>query len=134
MSWTELKAGESWTDANKPDDYRTINCKFADGSISIPQFAHYPMMYDWNNVVAWEYADRNITNKIHNHYKKDVSYLQMVDVYRVLDLWQVNDHAIGHAIKKLLNAGQRGSKDMQQDIQEAIDSLTRWQEMQEENL
>jgi len=91
---------------------------------------HAFLMYNWNTVVAWAYSDENIT---HSHYKKDVSKLEMIDVYRVLDLWQVNDHAIGHAIKKLLNAGQRGSKDMQQDIQEAIDSLTRWQEMQKED-
>lgn len=130
MSWTELKAGDNWTDANKPDDDRTIICKFADGSISIPQFPQFPMMYNWNTVVAWAYSDENIT---HSHYKKDVSNLEMIDVYRVLDLWQVNDHAIGHAIKKLLNAGQRGSKNMKQDIQEAIDSLNRWQDMRKED-
>lgn len=69
----------------------------------------------------------------HSHYKKDVSHLDMIDVYRVCDLWGVGGGPIEHAIKKLLCSGIRGAKDKQQDIQEAIDSLTRWQEMQKEN-
>lgn len=68
-----------------------------------------------------------------NHYFKHVSHLSYIDVYRVLDLFEVKDHSIGHAIKKLLCAGQRGVKDQHKDVQEAIDSLLRWQEMQQEN-
>jgi hypothetical protein len=68
----------------------------------------------------------------HSHYFKDVSSLQTVDVYRVLQLFAVTDHAIGHAAKKLLLAGQRGAKDQAKDVQEAIDTLTRWQEMRAE--
>lgn len=71
--------------------------------------------------------------KKHNHYHKDVSHLDFIDVYRVLDLYGVSDAAIGHAIKKLLVAGGRGAKDIHKDIQEAIDSLTRYQNMQLEN-
>lgn len=69
----------------------------------------------------------------HSHYKKDVSSLKSIDVYRVLDLFGVESHAVGHAIKKLLCSGQRGGKDRKQDIQEAIDSLNRELEMVEEN-
>lgn len=69
----------------------------------------------------------------HSHYKKDVSYLDSIDVYRVLDLFNVKSHAIGHAVKKLLCSGQRGVKDQKQDIQEAIDSLERELEMIQEN-
>lgn len=65
----------------------------------------------------------------HSHYKKDVSHLSMIDVYRVLALFEVGDQAIGHAIKKLLCAGKRGSKPKAQDVQEAIDTLVRWQAM-----
>lgn len=70
----------------------------------------------------------------HNHYFKDVSKLQTVDVYRVLELFNVADQAIGHAIKKLLVAGGRGVKDISRDVQEAIDTLKRWQEMQTEGV
>lgn len=69
----------------------------------------------------------------HSHYFKDVSKLKKIDVYRVLELFEVTDNAIGHVIKKLLCAGKRGAKDKQQDVKEAIDSLNRWLEMREED-
>lgn len=69
----------------------------------------------------------------HSHYKKPVRGLEFVDVYRVLELFGVTDQAIGHAIKKLLCPGQRGSKTVEQDVQEAIDTLMRWQEMRGED-
>jgi hypothetical protein len=69
----------------------------------------------------------------HSHYHKDVSHLKSVDVYRVLQLFGVTDQCVGHAVKKLLCAGQRGSKGIMQDIQEAIDTLQRWQQMQAED-
>lgn len=73
------------------------------------------------------------TNK-HGHYYKDVSKLQVIDVYRVLQLFNVNDPCIQHAVKKLLVAGGRGAgKDITKDISEAIDSLERWEEMDREN-
>jgi len=61
----------------------------------------------------------------HSHYKKDVSHLKMIDVYRVLKLFDVNDPCEQHAIKKILCAGIRGNKSHEQDIMEAIDSLNR---------
>lgn len=59
------------------------------------------------------------------HYHKPVEGLKTVDVYRVLELFEVNDHAIGHAIKKLMCAGKRGGKDFETDIREAVDTLNR---------
>ena len=69
----------------------------------------------------------------YNHYKKDVRHLDFIDVYRVLDLFGVKDQAVGHAIKKLLCAGDRGSKDYEQDIKEATDTLLRREKMKEED-
>lgn len=70
----------------------------------------------------------------HSHYHKDVSHLKTIDVYRVIELWEVTSPSLQHAIKKILIPGGRGAgKDMAKDIQEAIDSLVRWQEMQVEN-
>ena len=69
----------------------------------------------------------------HDHYFKDVSNLKHIDVYRVIELFDVKDHAIGHAIKKLLCSGERGARDKTQDVQEAISSLLRYLEMQTEN-
>jgi len=69
----------------------------------------------------------------HSHYHKPVTGLESVDVYRILRLFEVSDPCLQHAIKKLLVAGGRGAKDITQDVQEAIDTLTRWQEMQAED-
>lgn len=69
--------------------------------------------------------DRNIPEVKHSHYKKDVSHLKMIDVYRVAQLFGVTDHCEFHAIKKILCAGKRGNKTQEQDIREAIDSLNR---------
>lgn len=67
------------------------------------------------------------------HYFKHVGHLDTIDVYRVLDLFQVADPCLQHAIKKLLVAGGRGHKDAAKDVQEAIVSLERWQAMRVED-
>jgi len=69
----------------------------------------------------------------HDHYFKDVSNLKHIDVYRVLLLFGVTDPCLQHAVKKLLCSGQRGVKDTQQDVQEAITSLLRYLEMKTED-
>jgi hypothetical protein len=69
----------------------------------------------------------------YNHYFKNTVHLNAVDVYRVLSLYGVTDPCLQHAIKKLLCAGDRGAKDIEQDVQEAIDTLGRWQDMMEED-
>ncbi|KGX18827.1 hypothetical protein [Burkholderia pseudomallei] len=67
----------------------------------------------------------------HSHYHKACPY-PSIDVYRVLELFKVTDPCIQHAVKKLLVAGGRGQKDIAKDIQESIDTLSRWQEMRAE--
>lgn len=67
-----------------------------------------------------------------NKYSKECPYSQ-IDVYRVLELFNVTDPAVAHAIKKLLCAGQRGVKSYDQDIHEALKSLLRWKQMREED-
>ena len=71
-------------------------------------------------------------NRKHGHYYKDVSKLKAVDVYMVCKLFGVNDAAISHAVKKLLCSGQRGYKDAEKDIREAIDTLQRYIEIESE--
>lgn len=76
----------------------------------------------------------SVGNK-HPHYHKNVRHLETIDVYRVLALFNVTDPCIQHAVKKLLVAGGRGAgKDINKDIQEAIDSLQRFQEMRAEDV
>lgn len=69
---------------------------------------------------------------MNNPYFKDVSKLKSVDVYRVLVLFDVRSHAVGHAIKKLLCAGKRGAKDYRQDLIEAKASIDRELAMMDE--
>lgn len=73
-----------------------------------------------------------MADRKHNHYFKPCPFAD-VDVYRVLTLFNVTDPCIQHAVKKLLVAGGRGAgKDIGRDIQEAIDTMVRWQEMRTE--
>jgi hypothetical protein len=73
-----------------------------------------------------------MSDRKHSHYFKAVPYTH-VDIYRVLQLFAVTDPCLQHAAKKILVAGGRGAgKDIRRDVQEAIDTLTRWQEMRDE--
>ncbi len=78
-------------------------------------------------------TDWPLPQEKHSHYFKDVSKLSTIDVYRVLELFGVTDPCVQHAVKKLLVAGGRGVKNMDKDIQEAIDTLQRWQAMRVED-
>ena len=69
----------------------------------------------------------------HGHYYMNVEHLIWVDVYRILKLYEVTDPCIQHAIKKLLVAGGRGSKDTMKDLNEAIDSIGRAINMMQED-
>jgi len=75
-------------------------------------------------------ACSNKTNmrKYHREIKNDV----WVDVYDVLTAFDVTNPATAHALKKLLAAGGRGFKSEIEDLKEAIVSLNRAVEIQEE--
>jgi len=76
---------------------------------------------------------QNKLSKEYSHYYKKIPRgVEYVDVYRVLELFEVTNPSISHAIKKLLVAGNRGHKDLDKDVKEAIDSLQRYLEMREE--
>ena len=80
-----------------------------------------------------KYPEEETEQPKYPHYFKDVSNVNKIDIYKVLDLWQVTHPCLQHAAKKILVAGNRGYKNVEKDIQEAIDSLERWKEMQVEN-
>ena len=62
------------------------------------------------------------------HYFKACPFDE-IDVYRLLDVFRVDSHAVGHAVKKCLVLGHRGAKDKMTDLNEAIDTLERYREM-----
>ena len=71
----------------------------------------------------------------YNKYFKNVGHLELIDVYRTLELFGVTDHALGHAAKKILLCGVRtGGKKAEQEITEARDTLNRWLEMRAEDV
>ena len=73
-------------------------------------------------------------NNNNNPYIVDISKYNKLDIYRILKLYEVNDPCLQHAIKKLLCAGKRGGgKNFLQDVNEAMQSLQRFLEMQGED-
>lgn len=88
---------------------------------------------DYVEAINRKYPEESKEVLKHLHYFKDVSNLDIIDVYRVLDLFEVTNPCLQHAIKKLLVAGGRGYKDITKDVQEAIDTLERWKAMKEED-
>lgn len=66
-----------------------------------------------------------------NKYHRTIKGVTM-DVYDVLDAFQVTCPATQHAIKKLLMPGSRGHKDRITDLREARDSLNRAIELERE--
>lgn len=62
-----------------------------------------------------------------NKYSRNIIGLDgktcQVDVYRVLEAFEVDSHAIAHSIKKLLAPGLRHAKTREQDLKEAIKSI-----------
>lgn len=70
-------------------------------------------------------------NKSHSPFFKPCPYAH-VDIFRVLELFQVTDPALAHAAKKILAASKRTAEQTAIDVQHAIDALVRWQEMRHE--
>lgn len=54
-----------------------------------------------------------------------------LDVYDVLQAWNVSNQATQHAVKKLLMPGALGHKDTLQDLAEARQSIDRAIELEE---
>lgn len=67
--------------------------------------------------------ENNSEDDKHSHYKRDVSKLDYIDVYRIIDLYQLHDPCFQHALKKILVPGERGHKDIKKDIQDIIDTM-----------
>ena len=72
-------------------------------------------------------------NNNNNPYIVDISKYNKLDIYRILSLYDVTDPCLQHSIKKLLCAEKRGVKNQTQDINEAMQSLKRFLEMQGED-
>lgn len=58
-------------------------------------------------------------------YNREIKPGVFVDVYDVLYAFKVTDPCLQHAVKKALAAGQRGHKDLRQDLVDIRDSAQR---------
>lgn len=70
----------------------------------------------------------------HEHYFRDVSGLDRIDVYRMLELFGVTCPVAQHVVKKAMAAGQRGHKSTRRDWQDIADSAARKLQMIDEDL
>ena len=68
--------------------------------------------------------------KLANKYLHEIKLGVFVDVYDVLMAWNVTNPALQHLIKKALQAGERGHKSREQDLQDIIDSAIRAKELE----
>lgn len=94
----------------------------------VPDFSGlFPKQGEWRKVPKG--ASVFEKNKYLRWYPYDT-----IDIYRVLEVYEVTDPCIQHAVKKLLCAGKRGYKEVEKDVQESIQSLQRWEEMRREEL
>ena len=69
----------------------------------------------------------------HDHYKRDVSNLKVIDVYRIIELFEITCPVAQHVLKKSMAAGKRGHKGLRKDWQDIIDSGMRKLQMLDED-
>lgn len=87
--------------------------------------------FSWNDTKEgfgfWdEWENKEFKQELNTKNKYQVSCKGIdIDVYDVLNAFKVQNPAIQHAIKKLLKGGERGVKSKVQDYTEAIESITR---------
>ena len=119
-------------DESKCDPEETLNDKVASAEVARQSSVFVGAPFD--DSPEFEFEVRNVIDsefspdEKHAHYKKDISHLNTLDIYRVTELF--NPHACGaHIAKKALCSGQRGHKDLLTDIQDIIDTAERWKEM-----
>ena len=60
----------------------------------------------------------------HNHYFRDCPY-DKIDVYRIIDIFEITDPVAQHILKKCIATGKRGHKDVERDWQDIVDSAQR---------
>lgn len=78
----------------------------------------------------WKKMETTANNAV-NKYKVKLKGVEF-DVYDVLYAFHVTNPAVQHAVKKLLKAGDRGFKGREQDLREAIHSIERAVELENE--
>jgi hypothetical protein len=148
--WSDWISNEGNTRVAQPEGFvgsldTLLNIKTRDGSTYEDTVSYWDWSDEGSDYCVKEYRywipekdevkpeTTQDSEKKHSHYFKDVSKLDYIDVYRVIDLFKIQHPCLQHAVKKLLVSGGRGHKDEDRDIQDVIDSCVRWQEMRKED-
>lgn len=76
------------------------------------------------DIPDWPATLPAINPKTHK-YLKQIKPKVFVDVYDVLAAWKVTNPALQHLIKKALQAGNRGHKDLLEDLDDIVVSANR---------
>jgi hypothetical protein len=75
-------------------------------------------------------TDAKMSEKYPKYYKDIPAGVDSLDIYAVCLMFNVNDAALSHALKKIMLPGVRtGNKTRRDDIKEARDTLNRWLEL-----
>ncbi len=82
-----------------------------------------------NDDCTWSAKTENPTPEYYNYEYKGIK----LDPYRIMKIYGVTDSCQDHALKKLLRVHVKSHKSKKQEIKEVIDTLTRWQQMLEED-
>lgn len=70
-----------------------------------------------------------MADQTHSKYHREIKPGVFVDVYDVLNAWQVQNPALQHLIKKALQPGARGHKTREQDLADILASAIRAKEL-----
>ena len=100
------------------------------GSVSLSLAERIQLQEYLNCKESDTYKQPENAKKYSHYFKQLPEGLRFIDIYTILHLWNV-PHNLGHAIKKLLAPGKRGTKDRIKDIKEARDTLNRELELLE---
>lgn len=65
-----------------------------------------------------------------NKYQREIKPGVFADVYDILNAWNVTNPALSHLIKKALQPGERGHKDLQTDLDDIVASALRARELE----
>lgn len=122
-----------WNGGACPVAGKRVDVKHRDGDIFRGIYAGE--IYSWlhygrdGDIVAYRLAEDTEPAKDPGaHYRYEYQGIKL-DPYRIADIYGITNHAQFSALKKILCAGERGHKDVWQDVADIKNACDRWLEM-----
>jgi hypothetical protein len=114
--------------ATRFDTYRDYFDSFIDHEM------HRYQEWQWNTARRTLKLDIVKPEPKRSKYHREIKPGVWVDVYDVIVAWSVTNPALQHLIKKALQPGQRGHKDLLTDMQDIIDSAVKAKQIEVERV